>query len=54
MPGTAVATTSSAPDSSQPLRDPSQTVVLEVLEQGVVGGEGAGARTAGGRSSTSS
>ena len=42
MPGTAVATTSSAPDCSEALRDPPHPVVLEVLEQGVVGGEGPG------------
>ena len=42
MPGTAVATTSRAPDRLSRSGDPSHTVVVEVLEQGVVGGEGAG------------
>ena len=44
MPGAAVATMSSAPRGHQALRDPAHAVVLEVLEQGVVGGEGAGPR----------
>ena len=34
--------TSSTPRPSEPLRDPSHAVVLEVLEQGLVGGERAG------------
>ena len=39
MPGTAVATTSSAPLAVSRRGDPPQTVVVEVLEQGVVGRE---------------
>ena len=46
MPGTAVATTSSAPESTEALRDASHAVVVEVLEQGVVGGEGPGPQPA--------
>ena len=42
MPGAAVATTSRAPGRHQPLGDPRQAVVVEVLEQRLVGREGAG------------
>ena len=42
IPGAAVATTSSAPGGDQAAGDPAHPVVLQVLEQGVVGGHGAG------------
>ena len=42
MPGTADATTSSAPDDTYLLRDAGEAVVLEVLEQRAVGGQRAG------------
>ncbi len=41
MPGTAVATTSSAPESTEAPGDASHAVVVEVLDERVVGGEGA-------------
>ena len=37
MPGTAVATTSSVPVETSRLETPAQAVIVEVLEQGVVG-----------------
>ena len=39
IPGAAVATTSSTPAPHEPLRQPAQPVVVEVLEQGRVGGD---------------
>ena len=42
IPGTAVATTSSAPGAGEPAGDPAQAPLLEVLEEGLVGGQGPG------------
>ena len=42
IPGAAVATTSRAPDDTSRFEIRRQAVVLEVLEQGLVGGERAG------------